>query len=134
MIVVDHKGPKGQVWLEGHDEPLWFTSVRDTIAFLRLPEEPKSVVAVYVNDMGRASWDVPEPGTWIDARTAWYVIDSDRRGGMGAPEAVPFGNRSAAQAFTRRHGGRIVRLDEIPDDWVFAPVPEAGPAGSEQAF
>ncbi len=127
MIVVDHRGPKGQVWLEGRGEPLWFTSVRDTLVFLRSPEEPKSVVAVYVNDMGRADWDAPQPGTWIDAHQAWYVLGSDRRGGMGAPEAVPFAERAAAEAFARRHGGRILRLDEIPDQWVFAPVPDEMP-------
>ena len=45
---------------------------------------------MYVNDMGVARWEAPEPGTWIDANGAWYVIGSDRMGGMGVPEAVPF--------------------------------------------
>ena len=36
-------------------------------AFTFLPDEPKSVVALYVNDMGQANWDSPEAGTWIDA-------------------------------------------------------------------
>ena len=63
MIVVDHLGPKGQVFIGGRDEPIWFTSVRDTIAFTMLPEEPKNIAAIYVNDMGRASWGRPEPDT-----------------------------------------------------------------------
>lgn len=126
MLLVDHEGPKGQVHLESRAEPVWFTSVRDTIAFLRLPEEPRDIAAVYVNDMARArNWAQPEAGAWVDARAAWYVIDSPVRGGMGAPEAVPFSDRSAAEAFSARRGGRVVRLDGIPDAYVLGPVAPA---------
>jgi copper chaperone NosL len=123
MLLVDHPGPKGQVHLASRDTPLWFSSVRDTIAFLRLPEEARDVVAVYVNDMGKAhDWDQPEAGTWVDARAAWFVLDSAMRGGMGANEAVPFAVRADADSFRDRHGGRVVRLDDIPDDYVLGPV------------
>lgn len=123
MLLADHEGPKGQIHLKSRDGPIWFSSVRDTIAFLRLPEEPRDVAAVYVNDMGRASnWNQPEAGAWVDARAAWYVVDSSMRGGMGAPEAVPFATESAAEAFRATHGGRIVRLDDIPDAYVLGPV------------
>ena len=95
MIVADHLGPKGQVHISGRDEPVWFSSVRDTIVFTMLPEEPKNIAAVYVNDMGRASWDRPEPGTWIDARQAWFVIGSDRVGGSwSVSPTVPAPSRS----------------------------------------
>lgn len=131
MLLADHEGPKGQVHLQGREGPVWFSSVRDTIAFLRLPEETGDVAAVYVNDMGRArNWDQPEAGTWVDAREAWFVIGSSRRGGMGAPEAVPFASEAAAAAFRDRHGGRIVRLDDIPDAYVLGPV-ELAPAAPE---
>ena len=120
MIVVDHLGPKGQVHIGGREEPIWFSSVRDAIAFTLLPEEPKNIAAIYVNDMGRASWDRPEPGTWIDARKAWYVIGSDRAGGMGAPEAVPFAVEHDAESFAGRHGGRIVAFAQVPENYVLS--------------
>ena len=123
MLVLDHQGPKGQVFIRGRDQPIWFTSVRDTITFTLLPEEPKNIAAIYVNDMGRASWERPEPGTWIDARQALYVVGSDKMGGMGAPEAVPFAERSAAKAFATRHGGEVVSFDQVPRDYVLAAVP-----------
>lgn len=138
MLLMDHTGPKGQVHLASRDSPIWFSSVRDTIVFLRLPEEPRDVVAVYVNDMGAATnWDHPEPGTWIDARTAWYVLNSTRRGGMGAAEAVPFSTEAAADAFRSRHGGQVARLDQIPDDYVIGsssgrPVHPAGHGSDSQ--
>lgn len=122
MLLADHTGPKGQIHVTS-GPPYWFSSVRDTIAFTRLPEEPRDIVAIYVNDMGRASnWDQPEPGTWIDARQAHFVIESDQVGGMGAPEAVPFSDPAAAEAFRAKHGGRVVKLDEIPDEYVLGPV------------
>lgn len=139
MLLADHDGPKGQVHLASRAEPVWFSSVRDTIAFLRLPEEAKDVVAVYVNDMGKArQWAQPEPGTWVDAHAAWFVVDSAMRGGMGANEAVPFASEPDAEAFRARHGGRVLRLDAIPDDYVIGPVELASPvpaaAGTDGAL
>ena len=124
MILLDHKGPKAQVHLPDEAEPVWFSSVRDAIAFTMLPEEPKNYTAVYVNDMGVAQWDAPEPGTWIDANGAHYVIGSDRMGGMGVPEAVPFAERDAAERFVAEHGGRIVALTNVPENYIFATADE----------
>jgi copper chaperone NosL len=123
MLLESHEGPKGQIHLTRYIHPIWFSSVRDAVAFTRLPEEPKDIIAIYVNDMGRATnWANPEPGTWVEAREAWFVIESERRGGMGAPEAVPFSAEELAKAFQESHGGRLVRFDDIPDDYVLGPV------------
>ncbi len=120
MGLFEHKGPKGQVFVADRDAPFWFASVRETLAFLKLPEEPKNVVAIYVNDMGRAAnWDRPEPGTWTDAHGAWYVIGSKRQAGMNGNEAVPFGDKAKAQAFVAENGGHVVRFGDIPDEYVF---------------
>jgi len=119
MLLAEHSGPKGQVHLRSREAPLWFSSVRDTVAFTLLEGEPKDITAIYVNDMARATdWAAPEPGTWVEARAAWYVIGSSRMGGMGLPEVVPFGTPEAADAFAADYGGRVVRLAEIPPDYV----------------
>jgi len=119
MIVIDHPGPKAQIFLRGQDQPIWFTSVRDAMAYTRLPEENKAITAIYVTDMGRAqSWATPGPGIWIDARQAWYVLGSAKRGGMGAREAVPFGDKAAALAFIARYGGQISTFSDVPDSYV----------------
>jgi copper chaperone NosL len=117
MTVIDHPGPKGQIHLIGKKQPLWFSSVRDTIAFTMLPEESKDIAGIYVNDMGRANnWEKPDPETWIEAKAAVYVIGSSHIGGMGAPEAVPFGDMDMARAFAGEHGGRVVAFKDIPRD------------------
>jgi len=117
MTVVYHNGPKGHIILSD-GKVNWFTSVRDTIAFTLLPEEPKNIAAIYVNDMSDANWDNPGEDNWIDARSAWYVIDSKLMGGMGAPEAVPFSSQQSAQAFTQKHGGKVFAFKDIPHDYI----------------
>jgi copper chaperone NosL len=123
MILVDHQGPKAQIILtsavkEGKG-PLWFPSVRDAVAFTKLPDEPKDIAAIYVTDMAKtANWD--DPTEWMAPEKAVFVIESDMRGGMGAPEAVPFSERAAAEAFVHGHGGRIVAWADIPEDYVLS--------------
>jgi copper chaperone NosL len=121
MNLFEHPGPKGQIFAASLIEPVWFSSVRDTIAFTMLPDEPKDIQAIYVSDMGKASsWDKPGADNWVEARKALFVIDSRVRGGMGGDEAVPFSDRDAAEKFARENGGRIVTFDEIPRDYVLA--------------
>lgn len=130
MLLAEHEGPKGQIHLKSRAEPVFFSSVRDTIAFTRLEGEAKDIAAIYVNDMAKATnWQEPEPGTWVDARRAWFVVDSRRVGGMGLPEAVPFGTREAADGFASDNGGLVMQLDEIPTDYVLG-VPDM-PAAQE---
>jgi copper chaperone NosL len=120
MIVEDHSGPKSQILLAGKAQALWFTSVRDGIAFTLLPEESARRSAFYVTAMDKGSWDHPEQhaGAWIDASAAWYVIDSSQSGGMGMPEVIPFSAEKAAQEFIQQHGGELVRYSMIPSSYI----------------
>jgi len=118
MTVVNHAGPKGQIILTDKSEALWFTSVRDAIAFIHSPEEPKNIAAIYVNDMSDASWDDPGAENWIDAKEAWYVLGSDRAGGMGTSEAVPFSSEEKATLFAKEQGGSIYTFTTIPAEYI----------------
>jgi copper chaperone NosL len=127
MMLTEHEGPKGQILLKGTDQPVWFSSARDTIAFTLLPEEPKDIAAIYVSDMGAApTWAEPGASNWTDARAASFVIGSDAEGGMGGNEAVPFADRTSAEAFAAEHGGEVVAFDAIPASYILpdAPPPE----------
>jgi len=124
MIVEDHQGPKSQIILKDHEQALWFTTARDGIAFLRLPEETRPILAFYVSALDLGGWDHPEsdPANMIDAGQAWFVIESDRQGSMGAPETIPFTSEQAALSFIEKFGGRALRLDDIPDSYILGPV------------
>lgn len=118
MTVLHHSGPKAQIILDDRTEPLWFTSVRDAISFTLSPEEPKNIVAIYVNDMTDADWDNPGTDNWIDANTAWYVIASKRAGGMGSPEAIPFATKDNAVLFSEKEGGIVHAYTAIPREYI----------------
>jgi copper chaperone NosL len=96
-----------------------------------LPEEPKDIRAVYVSDMGKAAtWEEPGASNWVDARRASFVIGSRMKGGMGADEAVPFSDRSAAEKFASENGGRVVAFAEVPKDYILGGA--AAPAAAEE--
>lgn len=120
MIVEDHAGPKSQIFLKGQDKPLWFTTARDGVAFLRLPEETRPIRAFYVSAVDLGGWQHPEADTanMIEAEGAWFVIDSEKMGSMGAPEAIPFSVEQAAIDFAVQHGGRVSRLGDIPEAFI----------------
>ncbi|AZO23603.1 copper resistance protein CopZ [Mesorhizobium sp. M1E.F.Ca.ET.045.02.1.1] len=119
MGLLEHGGPKAQAFRAGKSEPIWFSSVRDAVAFSMLPGEPKDIVAIYVNDMAKVrNWDRPEAGAWVEAHDAWYAIGSDYNAGMGGKEVVPFSDEKAAQSFTATHGGTVVRFNDIPENYV----------------
>lgn len=129
MNVLEHPGPKGQIMLGDIPEPIWFSSARDAVAFTMLPEEPKKIAAIYVSDMANAeSWDKPGAENWVEARRAYYVIGSSMRGGMGAPETVPFSTQAAANAFVNENGGDVVSFSEIPPDYVLGTSEDAAAA------
>lgn len=137
MNLLEHPGPKAQVHLDGlPGAPLFFSQVRDAVAYARLPEQSHVIQAIWVNDMGApgATWDDPGATNWIKADTAYYVVGSAREGGMGAPELVPFAAADAAQAFAGVEGGKVLRLDDIPDTAVIADdAPDTDP-GAEAEF
>lgn len=126
MIVSDHPGPKAQLFEKGQSHALWFTSVRDALAYNILPGEAQQVLAIYVHDMGQAtSWNKPQAdGIWIRAEAAFYVIDSRRRGGMGAKETIPFRDKEKAGQFAGEFGGRVVTYENISPDYILGDARE----------
>ncbi|MGR3623399.1 nitrous oxide reductase accessory protein NosL [Pseudophaeobacter sp.] len=123
MNIAEHGGPKGQIHLEGYPAPLFFAQVRDLLAYLKGPEREADITAIYVSDMGLApSWAQPGIDNWIAASDAYFVIDSNVAGGMGAPEVVPFASAKAAAEFAARYGGTVTTLETIPAETVLGPV------------
>ncbi|HEX9858469.1 MAG TPA: nitrous oxide reductase accessory protein NosL [Paracoccaceae bacterium] len=132
MDLLEHPGPKAQVHLDGQPAPLFFSQVRDAVAYQRMPEQSHAIRAIYVNDMGAAeSWEKTGADNWISAATAQYVVGSSRTGGMGAPELVPFSDAAKAQQFAAVHGGRVLTLEAISDADVLTPLAGASDHGAE---
>ena len=120
--------PQGQIHLDGlPDAPLFFSQVRDVVAYQRMPEQSHPITAIYVNDMGAApSWENPGTGNWVALTDVVFVVGSDMMGGMGVAELVPFRDPAQAGAFVAGHGGTVMQLADIPDADVVPPVSDSG--------
>ncbi|MGJ8561652.1 MAG: nitrous oxide reductase accessory protein NosL [Litorimonas sp.] len=130
MALLEHDGPKGQIHLDGMPAPLFFSQVKDAVAYLHMPEQSHAVVATYVQDMTSGTWD--KPGAWVRADEAVYVIGSNVMGGMDAPEFVPFASDAAARTFAAEHGGEVRGFDMITaEDTLAAPEPLAAEMADE---
>lgn len=120
MIIEDHAGPKGQIILTDTDKAIWFTSVRDAVAFNLLPDESKNIAAFFVTAMDETEWNHPEKNNnnWIEAQSALYVINSKQRGGMGQMEVIPFKLQKSASEFVQQYDGNIVSYVNIPRNYI----------------
>ena len=136
MHLFEHAGPKAQVHLDGNPFPLFFSQVRDAIAYQRMPEQTAYITVIYVSDMGAegATWEDPGTLNWIEAGHAHYVVGADIEGGMGAPELVPFAERARAESFAAEHGGQVLALADIGDDAVLTPVEFESDDGNDDDF
>ena len=125
MTLKEHVGPKGQVLLKGSTIPLWFTSVRDALTYAEQDLNESELAGFWVNDMGQGSWAHPAPGSWIEAKSAFYVLASSKAAAMGGNEAVPFKKRAEAETFVRQFGGHITdygaALKEVAETPAAAP-------------
>lgn len=112
MIISNYPGPKGQLYQRGDTRTHKFCSTRDMFAFLLDPEHKHNIQSAFVHDMAISHWDHPDEQTYIDARTAWYVVGSSKRGAMG-PTLASFADEKTAKAFAKMNGGNLYSFDQI---------------------
>ncbi len=112
MIITRFPGPRGEAYVARRDQALKFCSTRDLFAWLLQPETAAIVQEIYVHDMAQSDWAHPDDTRLVDARDAWYVVGSERTGAMG-PTLASFAARADAEAFAKRHGGRVLEFEAI---------------------
>jgi len=113
MIISNFSGPKGQsVRKEQGSKVNKFCSTRDMFSYYLEPENKRNVAALYVHDMSKMPWEELNDGHFIDAKKAWYVAGSSKRGAMGETLAS-FGKKADAQAFATEFGGKVISFAEV---------------------
>lgn len=110
MLLLEYPGPKAQMHYD-QGPPDFFCDTTEMFAMVLKPEQKRRVVAIYTQDMGQADWNRPI-GYWIDAKTAYYVVGSSRKGSMGVTIGS-FAREADAQGFARQYGGKVVRFNEV---------------------
>ncbi|MEO5378710.1 MAG: nitrous oxide reductase accessory protein NosL [Magnetococcus sp. DMHC-6] len=114
MNLKEHSGPKGQIIVAGEENTLWFSTIQEAFSYSYLEGATRHILAFYVNDMGQSiDWDHPQPGSWIKAESAYYVLGSKRGQTTGDVEIVPFGSKPQAENFMHSYGGRVFSFNEI---------------------
>ena len=116
MLLSDYPGPKAQIHYDGQPAPEFFCDTVEMLSMLLKPEQARKVKAVYVQDMGKADWAAPR-GAWIDARSAFYVQGSSKRGAMG-PTLISFATEADATKFAAEFGGKVLPFAQITPDMV----------------
>lgn len=115
MVLLDFPGPKAQIHYD-QDAPDFFCDTREMFSIFLRPEQKKRIVAIYTQDMGKADWNHPE-SHWIDAKSAFYVIGSPRRGSMG-PTVPSFALEADARKFAEQYGGKVLPFAKVTADMV----------------
>jgi copper chaperone NosL len=114
MYIDGSPGPRGEAYVAGRKMPLKFDSTRDFFAYILQPENKLRLQSLFVQDSAQIDWDHPanSAATFIEARTAHYVVWQPRPGSMG-PTMAPYASRADAEAFVRKHGGEVLGFDDI---------------------
>lgn len=116
MLLAEHPGPKAQIVYAGAAGPEFFCDTVEMFNVYLQPEQVRPVQGIFVQDMAKADWDEPR-GQWVDARSAFYVVGSKRRGSMG-PTIASFATREAATGFAGEYGGAVHAFDEVKPEMV----------------
>ena len=129
MAITGFPGPKGEVITEKQQQVHKFCSTKDMFSWVLQPENIKRDHTLYVHDMAQSEWDSPVDTALIDAREAFYVIGSERKGAMG-PTLASFADSSVADDFAAGFGGHVKAFADITMSDLNAASPAAMDHGS----
>jgi len=115
MIIEGFAGPKGAVSHKTDEVVRKFCSTRDMFTYYLDPENKRNIAQLLVHDMSQVPWDTPKDELFINAKDAYYVIGSSKRGAMGSTLAS-FSEKTVAVEFAAEFGGELLTFDQITID------------------
>lgn len=118
MLITRFGGPKGEVFKKEQDgKVLKFCSTKDMFSYYLDPENTRNISQLMVHDMSKMPWGSEgiDDKHLIDAKTAWYVAGSSKKGAMGSTLAS-FSLQTDAQAFAKEFGGKVLSFSEVDQE------------------
>lgn len=112
MVITEFPGPKGELFEGRKNHIRKFCSTRDLMSWYLQPENKPNSKEIYVHDMSRSDWNSPSDDHMINAKSAWYVVGSAKKGAMG-PTLATFAQKDAAEKFAAQHGGSLLEFEDI---------------------
>jgi len=131
MAITRFPGPKGEVITETEQAVYKFCSTRDMFSWVLQPENVKRKHTLYVHDMSQTEWASPDDAAMIDARKAFYVVGSGRKGAMG-PTLASFATESAANELVMDQGGEVLKFEAVTLEHLNTEMPTGGMHGNMQ--
>ena len=129
MFLKQYPGPESQI-IYRNGKTYFFCDTVELLEWIHLKSVAARVpLVMYVQDMTHNSWEHPND-RFINAKNAYYVIGSKRMGCMG-PTFVSFSNKTAANKFIEKYGGKIYKFNEITVKMINN---AANPAGMKMKF
>lgn len=118
MLITRFDGPKGEVFRkETGSQVFKFCSTQDMFSYYLDPENKRNVAQMLVHDMSKMPWGSESINDkyFIDAKIAWYVAGSEKKGAMGETLAS-FSQQKDAEAFAKEFGGQVLSFKDINYD------------------
>jgi len=118
MLITHFDGPKGEIFRKEQGETVFkFCSTRDMFSYYLDPENKRNVSQMLVHDMSKMPWGSNSINDkyFIDAKSAWYVVNSEKTGAMGKTLAS-FSLSNDAQAFATEFGGKVLSFQDVNQD------------------
>lgn len=115
MLITRFGGPKGEVFKKDQTGTvLKFCSTKGMFSYYLDPENTRNVSQLMVHDMSKMPWDSEgiDDKHLIDAKTAWFVAGSSKKGAMG-PTLASFALQKDAQNFAKEFGGEVLSFTEV---------------------
>ncbi|MFN2362507.1 MAG: nitrous oxide reductase accessory protein NosL [Marinobacter sp.] len=112
MVITRFPGPKGEAITAREQAVHKFCSTRDMFSWALQPENAKRDHTLYVHDMAQTEWEHPDDTALINAREAFFVVGSERKGAMG-PTLASFASEEAAKSFANEFGGDVVEFKDV---------------------
>lgn len=110
MLIDGFPGPRGELYQANKMHK--FCSTRDMLSYYFDPENQHQVQSMFVHDMANSEWNKPDDNHLIDARSAYYVLGSDKEGAMG-PTLASFAQQADADAFAQTYGGKVLAFAQL---------------------
>ncbi|MCP5335991.1 MAG: nitrous oxide reductase accessory protein NosL [Oceanospirillaceae bacterium] len=110
MLIDGFPGPRGELYQANKVHK--FCSTRDMLSYYFDPENQHQVQSMFVHDMAKSEWNKPDDHYLIDARSAYYVLGSDKEGAMG-PTLASFAQQADAEAFAKSYGGKVLAFAQL---------------------
>ena len=115
MLITRFGGPKGEVFRKDQGgKALKFCSTKDMFSYYLDPENTRNISQLMVHDMSKMPWgsDSIDDNHLINAKTAWFVAGSSKKGAMGSTLAS-FSLQKDAQNFAKEFGGKVLSFNEV---------------------